>query len=159
MFQWLLVGIWHVCYDVDEIPWYLRLFFPALGGLLAGLVISRLSPESSGGGTGHVIDAIHHRGGRVSPRSGPYKVLVSALTIGTGGSAGTEGPIMHIGASVSTFFGGRLKLRKGDMRVPGHCWRLRWYVGGVQGAVGSCHLCHGGTVQERPGTGGGQSLR
>jgi chloride channel protein, CIC family len=117
LFQWLLVSIWHACYDIEGIPWYLRLLMPAFGGALAGLVISRLSPESAGGGTGQVIEAIHHRGGRVSPRSGAYKLLVSALTIGTGGSAGTEGPIMHIGASVSTFFGGRLKLRKGDMRT------------------------------------------
>ncbi|MCX6651623.1 MAG: chloride channel protein [Methanomassiliicoccales archaeon] len=116
-FQWMLVGIWHICYDVEDIPWYLRLFLPAIGGLLAGLIISRLSPDSAGGGTGRVIEAIHHRGGRVSPRSGPYKILVSAITIGTGGSAGTEGPIMHIGASVSTFFGDRLKLRKGEMRT------------------------------------------
>lgn len=117
LFQWLLAGVWHMCYDVEGIPWYLRLFFPAIGGLLAGVIISRFSPESAGGGTGHVIEAIHHKGGRVSPRSGPYKMVVSAITIGTGGSAGTEGPIMHIGASVSSFFGDRLKLRKGDMRV------------------------------------------
>jgi len=117
VFQWMLLGIWHVCYDVEEIPWYLGLFLPAIGGLLAGLIISRLSPDSAGGGTGRVIEAIHHKGGRVPPRSGPYKILVSAITIGTGGSAGTEGPIMHIGASVSTFFGDRLKLKKGDMRT------------------------------------------
>ncbi len=43
--------------------------------------------------------------------------MVSALTIGTGGSGGREGPIMHIGASVASFFGGRLKLKKGDMRT------------------------------------------
>ncbi|MCG7845027.1 MAG: chloride channel protein, partial [Methanomassiliicoccales archaeon] len=116
-FQWLLLAIWHLSYDVTEVPWYLRLFLPALGGLLAGLIISHLSPESAGGGTGKFIEAIHHRGGRIRPRSGIYKILVSALTIGTGGSGGREGPIMHIGAAISSFFGDRLKLRKGDMRT------------------------------------------
>lgn len=116
-FQWLLMGVWHASYEVTELPWYLRLFLPAAGGLLAGLIISRLSPESAGGGTGYVIEAIHHKGGRVPPRSGAYKIIVSALTIGTGGSGGREGPIMHIGAAVASFFGSRLKLRKGDMRT------------------------------------------
>lgn len=116
-FQWLLLGIWHASYDASDLPWYVRFLLPAAGGLLAGVVISRLSPESAGGGTGYVIEAIHHRGGRVPPRSGLYKIVASALTIGTGGSGGREGPIMHIGAAVASFFGGRLKLRKGDMRT------------------------------------------
>ncbi len=116
-FQWLLLGIWHASYETTDLPWYVRFLLPAAGGLLAGLIISRLSPESAGGGTGYVIEAIHHRGGKVPPRSGLYKIVVSALTIGTGGSGGREGPIMHIGAAVASFFGGRLKLRKGDMRT------------------------------------------
>lgn len=116
-FQWLLMGIWHTSYEAAGMPWYVRLFLPAAGGLLAGLIISKLSPESGGGGTGHVIEAIHHRGGSVSPRSGIFKIVTSALTIGTGGSGGREGPIMHIGAAVASFFGGKLKLRKGDLRT------------------------------------------
>jgi CIC family chloride channel protein len=116
-FQWLLLGIWHASYDATDLPWYVRFLLPAAGGLLAGVIISRLSPESAGGGTGYVIEAIHHRGGKVPPRSGLYKIFTSALTIGTGGSGGREGPIMHIGAAVASFFGGRLKLRKGDMRT------------------------------------------
>jgi chloride channel protein, CIC family len=116
-FQWLLLGIWQISYDTTDIPWYLRLFIPAIGGLVAGIVISRLSPEAAGGGTGYVIEAVHHHGGRVPPRSGLYKIVVSALTIGTGGSGGREGPIMHIGAAVSSFFGDRLKLKKRDMRT------------------------------------------
>lgn len=117
VFQWLLLGIWHASYDAADLPWYVRFLLPAAGGLLAGVIISRLSPESAGGGTGYVIEAIHHRGGKVPARSGLYKIVVSALTIGTGGSGGREGPIMHIGAAVASFFGGRLKLRKGDMRT------------------------------------------
>ncbi len=117
VFQWLLLGIWHTSYDAADLPWYVRFLLPAAGGLLAGVIISRLSPESAGGGTGYVIEAIHHRGGKVPPRSGLYKIVVSALTIGTGGSGGREGPIMHIGAAAASFFGGRLKLRKGDMRT------------------------------------------
>jgi len=117
VFQWLLMGVWNASYEATELPWYVRFLLPAAGGLLAGLVISRLSPESAGGGTGYVIEAIHHKGGKVPPRSGFYKIVVSALTLGMGGSGGCEGPIMHIGAAVASFFGGRLKLKKGDMRT------------------------------------------
>jgi len=117
VFQWLLMGVWNASYEATELPWYVRFLLPAAGGLLAGLVISRLSPESAGGGTGYVIEAIHHKGGKVPPRSGFYKIVVSALTLGMGGSGGREGPIMHIGAAVASFFGGRLKLKKGDMRT------------------------------------------
>ncbi len=116
-FQWLLTAIWHLSYDVAELPWYLRLFLPAAGGLLAGIIISRFSPESAGGGTGYVVESIHHRGGRVPARSGPFKILVSALTIGSGGSGGREGPIMHIGAAVASFFGDHLNMKKGDLRT------------------------------------------
>jgi CIC family chloride channel protein len=117
VFQWLLMAVWHLSYDVTELPWYLRLFLPAAGGLLVGIIVSRFSPESGGGGTGYVIEAIHHHGGRVPARSGFFKIITSALTIGSGGSGGREGPIMHIGAAVANFFGRGLGLKRHDLRT------------------------------------------
>ncbi|MFH1723599.1 MAG: chloride channel protein [Elusimicrobiota bacterium] len=78
------------------------LVFPALGGLAVGPLIVYLSPESKGHGVPEVMLAMHQQGGRIRGRVAALKALCSALTIGTGGSAGREGPIVQIGASIGS---------------------------------------------------------
>ena len=79
-------------------PWVL-LLAPGAGGLLAGLLVYRLAPEAEGPGTGAAIDAYHNRAGHLGGRVGMVKILASAITLGTGGSGGREGPIALVGAS------------------------------------------------------------
>ena len=55
-------------------------------------------------------------------------MIASALTIGTGGSGGREGPIAQIGAWFGVFLGDRLRLRAADRRV---LWRLAWGFTGL----------------------------
>jgi len=74
---------------------------PALGGLICGLMLHYWSPDARGG-VAEVIEAILHRGGRIRPRVGLVKALASAICIGSGGSAGREGPVVQIGASVGS---------------------------------------------------------
>ncbi len=59
---------------------------PAIGGLLAGIIIMKWAPETAGSGTDHIIDSVHHNGGKVRTRIVPVKIIASALTIGSGGS-------------------------------------------------------------------------
>lgn len=77
------------------------LLSPAAGGLVAGYIIHALAPDARGGVT-EVIDALLHRGGSIRTRVGFYKALASAICIGSGGSAGREGPVVQIGASVGS---------------------------------------------------------
>lgn len=78
------------------------IFIPALGGLLVGPLIAKISPETKGHGVPEVILAVAKNEGRIRPRVALTKVLASALTIGSGGSAGREGPIVQIGSAIGS---------------------------------------------------------
>ncbi len=117
IFQLLLDLIWTLCYGTGTVPWYFILLLPAIGGLIAGMIIHRFAPEAAGHGTDAVIDALHHKAGKMRPRVVPVKVIASAITIGTGGSAGREGPIAQIGAGLASFMGAKLKLSRSDLRI------------------------------------------
>jgi CIC family chloride channel protein len=117
IFQFLLNAIWDISYTSFSLPWYLVLLIPAIGGLLAGIIIMRWAPETAGSGTDHIIDAIHHHGGKVRARIVPVKIAASALTIGSGGSSGNEGPISQISGGIASFVGSKLHFSRSDMRI------------------------------------------
>jgi CIC family chloride channel protein len=95
------------------------LFFiiPALGGLLSGLIVYWIAPEAEGHGTDAAIEAFHVKRGMVRARTPFVKIIASALTIGSGGSAGREGPIAQIGAGFGSLLGQKLKLSVQDRRI------------------------------------------
>jgi chloride channel protein, CIC family len=97
-------------------PWLL-LLVPALGGLLSGVLVFTVAPEAEGHGTDSVIAAYHYRQGQIRPRVPLVKIVASALTIGTGGSGGREGPIAQIGAGFGSLLGNLLRLRAAERRV------------------------------------------
>jgi len=74
----------------------------ALGGLCAGLVSRLFAPEAQGHGVPEVLAAIIREGGRIPGRVALVKLVASAFTIGSGGSAGKEGPIVQIGAAAGS---------------------------------------------------------
>lgn len=82
-----------------------------------GFLVSYIAPEAKGPGQDNVINALHHTGGKVRPIVAPVKLVASALTIGTGGSAGREGPISQITAGLANFVADRFKLRRSDLRI------------------------------------------
>ena len=77
--------------------WFLFLF-PALGGIFSGWLVYTFAPEAEGHGTDGAIEAFHRKGGVIRGRVPIVKTIASIITIGTGGSAGREGPIAQIGA-------------------------------------------------------------
>jgi len=93
------------------------LLFPVLGGLIIGPVTMRIAPETAGAGIPEVMEAVALRKGRLRKRTAVLKILASAVTIGSGGSAGREGPIAQIGATIGSFLGGYLKLQPHDVRL------------------------------------------
>lgn len=88
----------------------------ALGGLLSGLIVYLLAPEAEGHGTDAAIKSFHHDGGRVRARSIPVKLVASAITIGSGGAAGREGPTAQIGGGFGSVLAQRLGLGAVDRR-------------------------------------------
>lgn len=96
---------------------YLRIVFPAVGGLTVGLLAFYLSPEVKGHGIPSVIDAVVNKGGFIRRRVAFLTSINSGTTIGSGGSAGKEGPIVQIGAAIGSAVGQMFHVSQQRMRV------------------------------------------
>lgn len=96
--------------NIINSPWYLVIIIPAIGGLFVGPLINKFAPEAKGHGVPEVMQAILLRGGIIRPRVAFVKTIASAVTIGTGGSVGREGPIIQIGASLGSLIGQILRI-------------------------------------------------
>ena len=97
-------------------PW-LMLAVLIVGGLLSGWLVYSFAPEAEGAGTDAAIQAFHQNRGIIPLRVPFVKTLASAVTLGTGGSGGVEGPIAQIGAGLGSFLAMRLKLSARDRRL------------------------------------------
>lgn len=97
-------------------PWLL-LVIPTIGGLISGFLVYTFAPEAEGHGTDAAIAAYHQGQGNIRPRVPLIKLLASAVTLGTGGSGGREGPIAQIGAGFGSWVGKVFRLRPVDRRI------------------------------------------
>jgi len=88
-----------------DIPVYLKLGLPTLGGLIVGLLVTFGAPEAKGHGVPEVMEAVALREGRIRKRVALVKILASGICIGSGGSVGREGPIVQIGSSLGSTVG------------------------------------------------------
>jgi CIC family chloride channel protein len=98
-------------------PWWMVLLIPTLGGLISGVLVFTLAPEAEGHGTDAMIRAFHRGGGMIRGRVPLIKAVASIVTIGSGGSAGQEGPIAQIGAGFGSILGKALRLSPGECRL------------------------------------------
>lgn len=90
---------------LDGYPGWLLLLIPAIGALPVGWITLRFAREARGHGVPEVMLAVESMGGRIRPRVAIAKSIASAFTIGSGGSAGKEGPIVQIGSALGSFTG------------------------------------------------------
>jgi chloride channel protein, CIC family len=88
-----------------------------LGGLLAGFIVFTLAPEAEGHGTDAAIDAVHHNPRGIRLRAVVVKIIASAITIGSGGSGGREGPTAQISAGFGSLLARVLDLSPEDGRI------------------------------------------
>jgi len=85
---------------------YYIILVPAMGGLIVGCVIYfTRSGETKGHGVPEVMEAVWGERGRIRPRVAAIKALASSICLGSGGSAGREGPIVQIGSSIGSTVG------------------------------------------------------
>ena len=96
--------------NIIATPWYLILIIPVIGGIIVGPLIYYFAPEAKGHGVPEVMQAILLKGGQIRGRVAVVKALASAITIGTGGSVGREGPIIQIGSSLGSVVGQFLRV-------------------------------------------------
>ncbi len=100
-----------------SVGWYMLIAVPVIGGLAVGFIIQHFAREAKGHGVPEVMDAIYRRGAIIRRRVSVAKAVASALTIGSGGSAGTEGPIVQIGAAIGSSFGQLLGIKRNQMNT------------------------------------------
>jgi len=96
---------------------WVLLVLPMFGGLLSGALVYWLAPEAEGHGTDAVIEVYHNQQKEIRKRVPFVKAIASAITIGTGGSAGREGPIAQIAAGVATIIGKAFHLTSHERRI------------------------------------------
>ncbi len=102
---------------VEGLPWTWRLAAPALGGLVVGPLVYFVASEAKGHGVPEVMESIVLRGGAIRPRVVVVKALASAITIGSGGSVGREGPIVQIGSALGSTIGQVLGVSSRQLRT------------------------------------------
>ncbi|MDT8341274.1 MAG: chloride channel protein [Longimicrobiales bacterium] len=110
-------------------PWAVTVAAPAVGTLAVTLLLRRWAPEARGHGVPEVQFALRMRGGRIRPRVAAAKAVASALSIGSGGSVGREGPIVQIGATLGSAVAQLAGLGSQEMRI--------LVAAGAAGAIGA----------------------
>lgn len=78
---------------------------PAIGALAVVFLVRTFAPEAKGHGVPEVMDAIFYKKGIIRPVVAAVKSFASAISIGSGGSVGREGPIIQIGAAFASSAG------------------------------------------------------
>ena len=109
----------HIVFDEYErvfSPWMIVVVV-TIGGLVSGCLVYSIAPEAEGHGTDAAIDSFHNKRGVIRGRIPFVKTVASAITLGTGGSGGREGPIAQIGAGFGSWLGTKLKLSHRDRRI------------------------------------------
>ncbi len=106
---WLATRSEKVLTAALELHWITILVAPAIGGLVVGLLLNRIQTRRAGG-VADVIEARAISGRRLSLRDGLWSGLVTAISLGSGASAGREGPVIHLGGTLASAVAERTQL-------------------------------------------------
>lgn len=109
------LGKWSFLYDANQhtpaSPWGIGIILaPVIGAVGVVFLVKTFAPEARGHGVPEVMEAVYYRKGVIRPVVALVKSLASALSIGSGGSVGREGPIVQIGSSFGSSLGQLLRL-------------------------------------------------
>lgn len=99
------------------LSWWWCVLLPAMGGLVVGPLVYFFAREAKGHGVPEVMEAVAIRGGVLRARVVAVKTLASALTIGSGGSVGREGPIVQIASAIGSSIGQVLRVPARQLRT------------------------------------------
>lgn len=98
----------HLHSFAEHLPWYWILLIPVVGGLVVGLVLHWFTPDGRVRAVADVIEGAALTDGRVEQRAGLASMAASLITLGTGGSSGREGPVVHMAGVISTWVSNRI---------------------------------------------------
>jgi CIC family chloride channel protein len=92
----------------ESLPWVMILLIPVAGGLVVGLILHWFTPDGRVRSVADVIEGAALDNGRVEMKAGLASALASMITLGSGGSSGREGPVVHLAAVISTWVSERM---------------------------------------------------
>lgn len=98
-------------------PWWIILCAPALGGLVVGWILHKFHPYQRAGGVADVIEARAYGGRGLPLGAGLWSGVVTAISLGCGASAGREGPVVHLGATIGAAVCSKFSLPDSARRV------------------------------------------
>lgn len=107
---WLGTSTERVLTTASQTPWYMILAGPVIGGVVVGFIISKFLPARRTFSVADVIEARALSGRRLSLRQGFTSALATVISLGSGASAGREGPVIHLGATLASSIAQRMSL-------------------------------------------------
>ena len=122
-----------------HIPWWHVLAAPAFGGLLVGAIVWLGRQPVGGGGMAMLIESVALSGGKIAPRPVLINALAAVATVGSGGSLGREGPMIRLGATISSWLGERLGM-------PAHRLKVLVGCGAAAGLAAAYNIPIGGAL-------------
>ncbi len=137
--QTLLWGSSNLLEAAQTVPWWRGVAAPAAGGLLIALIVIVNRGAAEGPGMGILIESVALRGGRVPARPIVVSSLAAIATVGSGGSLGREGPMIRLGAMISSVLGGRF-------RLPPHRVKILVGCGAAAGLAAAYNIPIGGAL-------------
>jgi CIC family chloride channel protein len=128
---WMLLEMISLCTNlfyfqrwsfIERDPWqagkhWWLILMPVVGGLIVGLIARYLSPRVRGHGMPEAVETIVFNGGRVQPRVAILKPVATAISIGSGGPFGAEGPVIITGGAVGSVLGQLLPMTGSERTV------------------------------------------
>jgi len=137
--QTLLWGSSNLLEAARVVPLWQALAAPLVGGLLIAVIVLVNRGPAEGPGMGILIESVALRGGRVPPRPIVVSSLAGIVTVGCGGSLGREGPMIRLGAMISSLLGSRF-------RLPPHRVKILVGCGAAAGLAAAYNIPIGGAL-------------
>ena len=117
--QWLWLGTLSEAFldFANELPWWMILLTPAAAGLIVGILLQWAMPSRRAEGVADVIEARALKGADISLHNGLLSAVISVISLGGGASAGREGPVVHLGATLASAIGRMFALTISARRI------------------------------------------
>ena len=137
--QTLLFGSSDLLSAAAELPFWRVVAAPAVGGLLIALLVLLAGGPAEAPGMGALIESVALRGGRVPVRPILVSSIAAIATVGSGGTLGREGPMIRLGAMISSRLGTRF-------RLPAHRIKVLVGCGAAAGLAAAYNIPIGGAL-------------